>query len=128
MRMESHPRSAEWKQADAAMTRILETKNKRVPSDRHKSRMSALYVQPISEHRWNRPVETSPAFAQQFMQDAVNDYAGRYHQGYITSADSMLKHIDLELYNALEQWTGRPKLQQPEWPRDAAEFGPFAIG
>ena len=116
VRMESHPQSAEWKEAEAALTRISETKNKRVPSDRHKSRMSALYVEPISEHRWNRPAETSQAFAQQFMQDAVNDYAGRYHQGYITSDDSILKHIDLELYNALEQWTGRPKLQPPEWP------------
>jgi hypothetical protein len=114
--MESHPQNAEWKEADATLTRISEAKNKRVPSDRHKSRMSALYVEPISEHRWNRPAETSQAFAQQFMQDAVNDYAGRYHQGYIASDDSILKHIDLELYNALEQWTGRPKLQPPEWP------------
>jgi AbiV family abortive infection protein len=109
-KLEANPQSAEWKQADAMLTQISETKNKRVPSDRHKSRVSALYVEPISEHRWNRPVETSAAFARQFMQDAVNDHAGRCHQGYITSDDPILKHLDLKLYTARKLRTGRPKL------------------
>jgi AbiV family abortive infection protein len=116
VRMESHPQSAEWKEADAALTRVLETKNKRVPSDRHKSRMSALYVEPISDHRWNRPAETSQAFAQTFLQDAVNDYAGRYQNGYSKSTFAIMKAFDPELYNALEQWSDRPELQPPEWP------------
>jgi AbiV family abortive infection protein len=115
-RMESHPQSDEWKQADAALTQILETKNKRVPGDRHKSRMSALYVEPVSEHSWNRPTATSAAFARDFLQTAVNDYAGRYDQGYIKPGESMLKHIDAELYAALEAWEDRPALQPPEWP------------
>src|SRR5271169_3255364 len=104
VKMESHPQSAEWKEADAALTRILETKNKRVPSDRHKSRMSALYVEPISEQRWNRPAETSQAFAQQYLNDAVRDYAGRYQNGYSKSTFAIMEKIDAELYNALEQW------------------------
>jgi hypothetical protein len=124
VRMQSHPQSEEWKQADAALTRISETKNKRVPSDRHKSRMSALYVEPISEHRWNRPAETSPAFAHQFLQDAANDYAGRYHNGYSKSTAAILKEFDPELYNALEQWSDRPELQSPEWPGLAPRGSP----
>jgi AbiV family abortive infection protein len=115
-RMECHPQSEEWKQADAALTRIQETKTKRVPSDRHKSRMSALYVEPPTEHSWNRPSGKSAAFAHEFLQTAVTDYAGRYDQGYITSEESVLKHIDAELYAAFEGWRDRPVLQPPEWP------------
>jgi hypothetical protein len=123
VRMESHPQSEEWKQADAALTRISETKNKRVPSDRHKSRMSALYVEPISEHRWNRPAETSSVFAEQFLQDAVNDYSGRYHNGYSKSTFAIMKDFEPELYNALEQWSDRPELQLPEWPGLLVPYG-----
>jgi AbiV family abortive infection protein len=115
-RMESHPQSEEWKQADAALTRILETKTKRVPRDRHQSRKSALYAEPVSEHSWNRPAATSRAFAHDFLQTAVNDYAGRYDQGYVKPGESMLKHTDAELYDALDAWQDRPALQPPEWP------------
>jgi hypothetical protein len=54
--------------------------------------------------------------ARQFLEDAANDYAGRYHQGYITGDEPILKGIDGELYDALEQWPDRPKLCAPEWP------------
>jgi AbiV family abortive infection protein len=116
VRMESHPQSAEWKEADAALMRIQEAKNKRVPGDRHKSRMSALYVEPISEHRWNRPGETSAVAAQEFLQDAANDYPGRYQNGFAACTAALLKEIDPELYTALEQWPDRPALPVPEWP------------
>lgn len=54
----------------------------------------------------------------EFLGDAVNDYAGQYDRVHITSPDPILKHIDLELYSALEQWSDRPELQRPEWPHD----------
>jgi hypothetical protein len=38
--------------------------------------------------------------APDFLQDAVNDHSGRYHQVYLTS----------DLYAAIEQWTDRPEL------------------
>jgi AbiV family abortive infection protein len=115
-RMENHPQTAEWKEADAALKQIQEAKKKRIPSDRHRSRTSALYVEPISEYRWNRPGDTSAELAREFLQDAANDYAGRYQQGYITGDDPILKHIDAELYSALERWPDRPNLPAPEWP------------
>jgi len=54
------------------------------------------------------------------LQDAVNDYAGRYGQGYVTSNQCILKDIDADLYNALEQLADRPQLpppEQPSWPK-----------
>jgi hypothetical protein len=43
-----------------------------------------------------------PLFAaHEFLQSAVNDYAGRYYEGYITRDDSILKYTDPDLYSAL---------------------------
>jgi hypothetical protein len=92
---------------------------RRVPSDRHNARTAALYVEPASGNKWKRPADTSRASAQTFLQEAVIDYAMRYDQGYITPSDSILKHIDPELFNALEQWSDRPELWRPERPHDA---------
>jgi hypothetical protein len=58
-------------------------------------------------------------YLRKFLQDAVDDYKLQYDQSYITSPDSTLKHIDPELYRALEQWSDRPELQRPEGPEDA---------
>jgi hypothetical protein len=73
----------------------------------------------LSGNKWNRPADTSPDLAQTFLCEAVNDYALRYDQGYITPSDSILKHIDAELFSALEQWSDRPELWRPERPHDA---------
>src|SRR5262249_16030353 len=100
------------------LEQITKREKKRVPSDRHDARTSALYVEPVSGNKWNRPAGTSPASAQTFLCDAVNDCADRYDQGYITSPDPILKHIDPELFSALEQWSDRPELWRPEWPHD----------
>jgi AbiV family abortive infection protein len=119
-RMTAHPQSAVWKNASAALDKITKLMQKRLPTDRHKSRMAALYVdvEPVSGNKWNRPAETSPAAAQKFLNEAVGDYAVQYGQSYITSPDPILKHIDPELYSALEQWSGRPELPRPEWSHD----------
>ncbi len=116
LQMKNDPQSEAWKQADTELKRIDETKKTRTPGDRHEKRMAALYVEPLSETHWNRPAVTSASTAHDFMQDAVNDYSGCYHQGYIASAGSMLQHVDPNLYEALEQWSDRPGLQPPEWP------------
>jgi hypothetical protein len=42
----------------------------------------------------------------------VNDYSGRYHHGYIASAETG----DADLCNALKQLTDLPQLPAPEWP------------
>src|ERR1700737_4239581 len=54
-RIMSSPGSEEWAKTDAAIAQIDRSKKKRVPHDRHEQRESALYVDPISPDRWNRP-------------------------------------------------------------------------
>jgi AbiV family abortive infection protein len=115
-KMENHPQSPEWEKADAELKQIDVKTRKRTPNDRHLTRTAALYVEPMSESRWNRPMETSASCAHDFLQAAVNDYAGRYNQGYITSDDSILRHVDIGLYEALTLWSDRPMLQPPESP------------
>ncbi len=116
-KMENHPYSPEYQNAEAELNRINEIKIKRTPGDRHEKRMSALYVEPKSETQWSRPADVSSVVAaHDFLQDAVNDYSPQYHQGYITSQNSILKDLDPDLYSAIEQWSDRPKLQAPEWP------------
>jgi AbiV family abortive infection protein len=115
-RMENHPQTREWQKADAELQQIDEIKKKRTPTDRHEKRIAALYVEPVSDSQWTRPAATSASAAHDFLQGAVNDYAGRYHQGYITPGDSILRQIDPELCSGLEQWSDRPELQPPEWP------------
>lgn len=122
-RMENHPQSRAWQDADNELKRINETKKKRTPTVRHEKRIAALYVEPASNTRWNRPAAVSASDAHDFLQEAVNDYAGRYHQGYISSADAILRHIDPDLYAALEAWTDRPELPPPEWPHPPEPSG-----
>jgi hypothetical protein len=81
--------------------------------------MCALYVDPKSESEWSRPmVYTSPSDAVSLLRAAVNDYAVRYHNRYIThgEGDSALEHHEPDLYHALKEWTDRPALPRPEWP------------
>jgi AbiV family abortive infection protein len=124
-RMTAHPQSAVWKNASAALAKMTKTMQKRLPTERHKDRKAALYVdvEPLSGNKWNRPADTTASLAQKFMQEAVNDYALQYDQGYITSPSSILKDLDLELYNALEQWPDRPQLLPPVWPHDPGRTG-----
>jgi AbiV family abortive infection protein len=118
-RMTNIPQSQAWKDADAALKQIDEKKAKRTPDDRHSARMRALYVEPTSSSQWNRPADMSAQTAHEFLQDAVNDYAVRYGQGYVSSDQCILKEIDVDLYNALEELADRPQLpppEQPSWP------------
>jgi hypothetical protein len=118
----SSPGSEEWIKAEEALDKIHRTMKERVPQERHKQRMSALYVEPLSNGLWNRPATAiSSSAAERFLTDAVNDYAVQYSQRYITDDDPMLKHLDGELFRALEQWSDRPTLPRPEWPHLSRE-------
>jgi AbiV family abortive infection protein len=118
--MTNTPQSQKGKDADAALKQIDEKKAKRTPDDRHSKRMRSLYVEPKSNSDWNRPADVPAIDAYNFLVDAVNDYSGPYHQGYIASEQSLLEDIDADLYNALEQLADRPQLpppEQPSWPK-----------
>jgi len=109
------PGSEERKATDARIKRLDRQVEKRVPDDRHRQRMSALYVDAVPPDQWNRPTkEITQPIARAFLQDAANDYSLQHSQRY---ADlEIMKHADLELFNALTQWSDRPELPRPEWP------------
>lgn len=113
--MTALPGSEEWKAAVDALKEIDRAQEQRVPLERHAQRKSALYVDAVSQDRWNRPsTDISQAFAQDFLCDARNDYRVQALNRY--GDLEILKHIDAELSDALEQWSDRPQLPEPEGP------------
>jgi AbiV family abortive infection protein len=120
VRIRSHPQSDEWKDADKELNKITKLQKKRTPEDRHKERMSALYVEP-NEYgtRWSRPKEKTQEAAKIFIEDSANDYRVQrenirqwleYHS--IPQAD--IPGIDNEFFRALSAWPERPKLPPPD--------------
>jgi AbiV family abortive infection protein len=80
-----------------SLTKSLSCKS-RTPEARHKSRMKALYVEPL-EAGWNRPAETSETAAREFLTDAINDYSGAQHCYIYPDVDD-----DPDFHAALKQW------------------------
>jgi AbiV family abortive infection protein len=106
------PGSEEWKAVDKQIKKLDHQLKKRGPGDRHKQRMSALYVDAVSLERWNRPAkEISQSSAHDFLEDARNDYSLQFDR--YTNLE-ILKATDPELCSALAQWSDRPKLPVPE--------------
>jgi AbiV family abortive infection protein len=103
-----------WRKARELIEKLTRLKEKRVPSDRHDQRMSALYVDAVALDRWNRPInKISATEAFDYLQDAANDYSlqrDRYINPQIYKPD------DPDFYSALEQWAGRPTLPRPQRP------------
>ncbi len=80
--------------------------SKRTPDDRHKDRMKALYVDPISDQKWNRPVtEISRQQALEVLTAACNDYTNK-RERYLWP--ELWKDDNPELFGALTSWVGRP--------------------
>jgi AbiV family abortive infection protein len=118
-RIENPPQSPEWKQAGAELEKLDKAKTKRTPTDRHDKRVAALYVDPITDNRWNRPtLKFSAAEADALLQEVVNDYSGRYHNCYLAPGGSNenLKLDQRDLHDAFEKWSGRPTLEPPPMP------------
>jgi len=113
-RMEASPGSDKRKEADDQLAKIDRLKEKRVPDDRHEQRMSALYVDPVSVVvGWNRPAAAvSRTSAYEFLIDARDDYSLQQCDHYTNL--EILKSVDPELSDALEQWIDRPKLPLAE--------------
>src|SRR5215831_14470228 len=111
-RASATPGSGERKAANEQIERLDRQMTKRAPGDRHKQRMSALYVDAIAPDQWNRPInEISATAALDYLQDAANDYSiqrDRYTNPQTHKPD------DPEFYSALETWTDRPILAHPE--------------
>jgi AbiV family abortive infection protein len=115
-RMTGQSGTEEAKRTDDALTQITRRMKGAVPTERHKQRELALYVDPIEPlavDRWNRPLtEITKSKAHDFLEDARNDYAIQLSNHDLP----LLKHFDPELCWALEQWPDRPTLPLPEGP------------
>jgi AbiV family abortive infection protein len=115
IRMTAERGSPEREAAVAQIKNISRRKLGRLPEDRHKLRMSALYVDAVSVDEWNRPsTKVSEQQAFELIRGAVNDYAMPYHQQY--SDLQFIEQDDPAWFRALQEWPDRPKLPVPEWP------------
>ena len=113
-KLDHHPQSQEYKEAAKRLNDITRRQRKRTPQDRHKERLSALYVEPNETgNDWNRPLEKSQEEARTFIVDAVNDYSVQYDR----LQRGTIQADDPELFQALQEWDERPDLPQPIWPR-----------
>jgi AbiV family abortive infection protein len=107
--------SAEQEAAREQIDKLDQLKKRREPDERHKLRMSALYVDVTSDGRWNRPKEEMSAMrAYEFISDATNDYSIQQDRWYTNL--ELVKADDPELHDALQKWSDRPQLPAPEWP------------
>ncbi len=104
----AQPRTEEWTKANEALEKIDRRQKKAVPGKRHEQRKVALYVDPISVDRWNRPSkEISKALAWTSFVDARNDYVIQFNR-YTNVA--VIQFREPDLIKALEQWPDRPEL------------------
>jgi AbiV family abortive infection protein len=111
-RIMSLPGSDEAVKTDAALQELIKSKLKRVPQVRHNLRKLAMYVDPVGSG-WSRPsMQVSREAARQFFEEARNDYARAYLNGYTNFQGD----TDSELFNALNQWGDRPTLPPPPGP------------
>jgi AbiV family abortive infection protein len=109
---EAKLQSPERKKLDAELDQMIAEIKQNIPSDRHRARVSALYVEPKSETEWHRPADTTASEAFAFLLGAGNDYSMQ-RQRYTTRSN--VEYYG-QLYDALEQWCERPTLVPPEWP------------
>ncbi len=109
----ANPQSQGWKEAEAELAKLDQRLQRRTPADRHNQRAAALYVDPRSEHQWNRPAEIAQLVAHQFIQAATNDYVGeRDRRINIRGGDAP----NAEIFDAIAKWSDRPDLPVPEVP------------
>jgi AbiV family abortive infection protein len=97
---------SEERETTRAQLELDQQRTERIPLERHKQRISALYVDAEAPDRWNRPTrEISLITAYAYLQDSADDYLVHYYNYTLGGA-----------YPELEQWIGRPTLPIPERP------------
>jgi AbiV family abortive infection protein len=108
-RINTRPGTPQFKKIAQTLKQLDKRKWKRTPADRHAMRLSATYVG-INDNGtgWNRPAVIGRQVAENYVTDAVNDYA--------LELDKLDHHPDPALANALAAWPNRPPLPRPIWP------------
>ena len=85
---------------------------KRTPEQRTRQREGAFYVDfDKDSHRWKRPNALPKEEARTFIEHAVKDYQDEM----IAFNEARIR--DAELFQALQAWSDRPELPEPQWPR-----------
>jgi len=111
-------REAAWE----TLEDLIKPARKRMPVDRHKARMRALYVD-LDEAGtgWSRPADMRDD-ARAHLEDVANDYAAMWER-FQHNLD-ILAHGEPNLAAAVARWTERPALLAPARP----QFPPRARG
>jgi AbiV family abortive infection protein len=111
---EAHPRSDQRKALEKQLEVATRAKKKRDPGDRHRHRLAAQYVDPLSDGTWRRPVAViTQELAQDYLQNVTNNY-GPQCDRYV-NFEIYYKEDDPELFRALSEWSGRPKFACTVW-------------
>ena len=94
-------------QTEKEIKKLNETTIKRTPTDRHLTRMKAVYVDlNDTGTAWNRTCEISARQSIDCLTHAANDYA-------IQQGNLRIGVVNPNLSAALEAWPERPELPQP---------------
>jgi AbiV family abortive infection protein len=103
------PGTPEQREANERIDKVDRQKQRRVPDERHKQRMEALYVDALSESEWNRPItRVSARDAAEAIDDAINEYRPVEQQQYTHL--EFVRLFDEELHDALRAWPDRPSM------------------
>jgi AbiV family abortive infection protein len=106
------PQSPEQEKLLVEFDEMIAEVKQNIPSDRHKTRMLAIYVEPKSETGWHRPADITASKARAFLLNLGSDYSMQHHRYTMRSNVEDYR----QLYDALEPWPERPTLVPPEWP------------
>jgi AbiV family abortive infection protein len=105
-RMNNHPQSAEFQEADRHLDFIVTRMNRTLPHERHELRQKALYVEPDdSGLTWNRPNEQTKEEAFKQIEGTSNAYnmaLDRFTRG------DVYRQEDLTFYDDLQAWKDCP--------------------
>ena len=112
--MRAKPGDGEFEKIQAELDVIIARQAKRVPEERHRKRMKALYVEP-SASGWSRPCqEFDEEESECFLLDAINDYSitvSRY--GGLATFEPELRPISV----LIDAWQTRPEMPPLPWPK-----------
>jgi len=117
------PDGAEFKEAWKELKDIAAILRKRVPAERHRKRMKALYVEPSeSGSGWSRPCEQfDEQESEFFLLDAINDYSNtvsEFQREIVEAKEGPISTL-------IKTWTNWPEMPRLPWPkRNISSPGP----
>ena len=110
-RMNNHPQSAEYQEAERRLDAISARLNRTLPHERHELRMKALYVKPgDSGLVWNRPKEQTKEEAFKQIEGTSNAYNMALDR--FTRRDAY-RQEDPTFYDDLQAWKDCPTMPHP---------------